>query len=176
MGVRKCFLGDSAQGVYFHLPVLLLMLINGVFFVITITTLYRWDNLVPYYNLPSLWSMPESCQFAFTTAFFRPAKIYRLDKSTYLVYVLDTCSNACVTYNPNKEAVFSRIVESEPSEIWGKKQIILNTSKEKVSFIAVVVCLYMKENYQEGLNSQLSQQTLTMKPLFIPTWSLRRVS
>ena len=84
-----------------------------------------------------------------------------------MAYGFDTCSTACVTYNPNKEAVFSRIVESKPSEIQ-EKQIILNTSKEKVSFMAVV-CLYMKENYQEGLNSQLSQQTLTMKPLFIPT-------
>ena len=87
-------------------------------------------------------------------------KIYRLDKSTYLVYVLDTCSNACVTYNPNKEAVFSRIVDSKPSEIQ-EKQIILNTSKEKVSFMAVVVCLSMKKNYPEDLNTQLSQQTLT---------------
>ena len=44
VGVSKCFLGDTAQGVYFHLPVLLLMLVNGIFFVITTSTLYRYHR------------------------------------------------------------------------------------------------------------------------------------
>ena len=41
VGHSKCFLGDEAQGLYLHFPVLVLMLINGLFFVITISSLYR---------------------------------------------------------------------------------------------------------------------------------------
>ena len=45
VGLSKCFLGDAAQGVYFHLPVLLLMLVNGIFFIITTGTLYRYKKI-----------------------------------------------------------------------------------------------------------------------------------
>lgn len=41
VGHSKCFLEDRAQGLYLHAPVLLLMVINGMFFLVTTSTLYR---------------------------------------------------------------------------------------------------------------------------------------
>lgn len=41
VGVTKCFLEDRAQGLYLHLPILLLMVVNGGLFVHTTTTLHR---------------------------------------------------------------------------------------------------------------------------------------
>ena len=41
VGETKCFLQDASQGLYLHLPILLLMILNGLFFIITIITLYR---------------------------------------------------------------------------------------------------------------------------------------
>jgi hypothetical protein len=41
IGETKCFLQDESQGFYLHLPILLLMILNGLFFIITIITLYR---------------------------------------------------------------------------------------------------------------------------------------
>ena len=45
VGRPKCFLQDQAQGVYLHAPIALLMLVNGVFFIITTRTLYRCGSL-----------------------------------------------------------------------------------------------------------------------------------
>ena len=41
VGKLKCFLQDDAQGMFLHLPCMVLMMINAVFFLITTTTLYR---------------------------------------------------------------------------------------------------------------------------------------
>ena len=41
VGETKCFLQDASQGLYLHLPILLLIILNGLFFIITIITLYR---------------------------------------------------------------------------------------------------------------------------------------
>lgn len=41
VGKTKCFLEDKTQGVYLHFPILILMMINGMFFVITTCTLYK---------------------------------------------------------------------------------------------------------------------------------------
>jgi hypothetical protein len=41
VGIQKCFLQDKSQGLYLHVPIMLLMVVNGVFFIITTITLYR---------------------------------------------------------------------------------------------------------------------------------------
>ena len=41
VGKPKCFLRDDAQGVFLHFPIMILMMINVLFFLITTTTLYR---------------------------------------------------------------------------------------------------------------------------------------
>ena len=41
VGQEKCFLSDAAQGVYLHLPILVLMIINALLFITTSTTIYR---------------------------------------------------------------------------------------------------------------------------------------
>ena len=41
VGKLKCFLQDNAQGIYLHLPCMVLMMINIIFFTITTTSLYR---------------------------------------------------------------------------------------------------------------------------------------
>jgi len=40
VGESKCFITEEAQGLYLHLPIFILMMINTVFFVITTTTLF----------------------------------------------------------------------------------------------------------------------------------------
>ena len=42
VGKLKCFLQDDAQGIFLHLPSMILMLINIIFFTITTTSLYRY--------------------------------------------------------------------------------------------------------------------------------------
>jgi G protein-coupled receptor Mth (Methuselah protein) len=42
VGKWKCFLEDKAQGLFLHLPSMILMLINVIFFLITTSTLYRY--------------------------------------------------------------------------------------------------------------------------------------
>ena len=44
VGEEKCFLSDRAQGLYLHLPSLILMLVNAVLFLVTIITIYRSDR------------------------------------------------------------------------------------------------------------------------------------
>ena len=41
VGLTKCFLQDESQGLYLHVPIMLLMIVNGMFFTITTITLYR---------------------------------------------------------------------------------------------------------------------------------------
>ena len=41
VGKEKCFLQDDAQELFLHLPSMILMMINIMFFFVTITTLYR---------------------------------------------------------------------------------------------------------------------------------------
>ena len=41
VGKQKCFLQDKSQGLYLHLPIMLLMIVNGIFYVTTTITLYR---------------------------------------------------------------------------------------------------------------------------------------
>ena len=41
VGKQKCFLQDQSQGLYLHVPIMLLMIVNGIFFIITTITLYR---------------------------------------------------------------------------------------------------------------------------------------
>ena len=41
VGTAKCFLQDGAQGLYLHLPILVLLSLNMVFFLTTTLTLYR---------------------------------------------------------------------------------------------------------------------------------------
>jgi hypothetical protein len=41
VGLTKCFLEDESQGLYLHLPIFILMMINSFFFIITTSTLYR---------------------------------------------------------------------------------------------------------------------------------------
>ena len=41
VGKPKCFLRDDAHGVFLHFPIMILMMINVLFFLITTTTLYR---------------------------------------------------------------------------------------------------------------------------------------
>ena len=41
IGIQKCFLQDKAQGLYLHVPIMFLMVVNGMFFIITTITLYR---------------------------------------------------------------------------------------------------------------------------------------
>ena len=41
VGKTKCFLEDEPQGIFLHLPILILMLTNGVFFMVTTSTLHR---------------------------------------------------------------------------------------------------------------------------------------
>ena len=84
---------------------------------------------------------------------------------TFIANVFDTCYNACVVYNPNKEAVFSRIVESKPSEIWEKNKSFWTPQKRKCHSWLLLFAS-MKGNYTQHLNSQLSQQTPTSQ------WSL----
>merc|ERR1719369_1926673 len=40
VGQRKCFIADESQGLYLHLPILILMMVNITFFIITTSTLY----------------------------------------------------------------------------------------------------------------------------------------
>ena len=94
-------------------------------------------------------------------ASFSPSPTYL----TYIANVFDTCYNACVVYNPNKEAVFSRIVESKPSEIWEKNKSFWTPQKRKCHSWLLLFAS-MKGNYTQHLNSQLSQQTPTSQ------WSL----
>ena len=41
VGTQKCFLHDRSQGLYLHLPIMILMIVNGVFFILTILSLHR---------------------------------------------------------------------------------------------------------------------------------------
>ena len=41
VGEEKCFLSDRSQGLYLHLPSLVLMLVNAILFLVTIITIYR---------------------------------------------------------------------------------------------------------------------------------------
>ena len=41
VGFEKCFIQDKAHGFYIHMPIMLLMFINGFFFIITTLTLHR---------------------------------------------------------------------------------------------------------------------------------------
>ena len=43
VGIQKCFLHERSQGLYLHLPIMLLMIINGVFFILTIINLHRYN-------------------------------------------------------------------------------------------------------------------------------------
>jgi hypothetical protein len=47
VGITKCFLEYESQGLYLHLPILILMMINSMFFIITTSTLYR-SNLTTH--------------------------------------------------------------------------------------------------------------------------------
>ena len=47
VGNTKCFLEDDSQGLYLHFPILILMMINGMFFMITTITLYK-SNLTTH--------------------------------------------------------------------------------------------------------------------------------
>jgi hypothetical protein len=44
VGKLKCFLEDDAQGIFLHLPSMVLMMINIIFFTITTTSLYRYSQ------------------------------------------------------------------------------------------------------------------------------------
>ena len=41
VGKQKCFLQEQSQGLYLQLPIMFLMIVNGIFFIITTITLYR---------------------------------------------------------------------------------------------------------------------------------------
>ena len=41
VGKLKCFLQDDSQGIFLHLPCMILMMMNTLFFLITTTSLYR---------------------------------------------------------------------------------------------------------------------------------------
>ena len=45
VGISKCFLHDESQGMYLHFPIMMLMIINGMFFIITTITLYRCKSV-----------------------------------------------------------------------------------------------------------------------------------
>ena len=47
IGIQKCFLHDSS-GMYFYLPILLLMIANGVFLVLTTVALHRYIIFTSY--------------------------------------------------------------------------------------------------------------------------------
>ena len=40
VGMTKCFVEEDAQGLYLHLPIMILMMFNSMFFIITTSTLY----------------------------------------------------------------------------------------------------------------------------------------
>ena len=42
VGITKCFLDDESQGLYLHVPIMLLMILNGMFFIITTISLYMY--------------------------------------------------------------------------------------------------------------------------------------
>ena len=41
VGRDKCFLTDASHGVFLHFPIMLLMVINGILFIITSSSIYR---------------------------------------------------------------------------------------------------------------------------------------
>ena len=41
VGLTKCFLEDTSQGIYLHVPIFLFMLVNGMLFITTTLTLYK---------------------------------------------------------------------------------------------------------------------------------------
>ena len=61
VGEEKCFLSDRAQGLYLHLPSLILMLVNAVLFLVTIITIYRSEAVFALISICFLYAQLIFC-------------------------------------------------------------------------------------------------------------------